>query len=133
LSQQEPYKKTPYLKSIRLIAKSEVKEAKFNVRLYSPNAKGDPGEMIYHKTLIGIAPKGINKTLVNLDGLGIKFPLEVLFIAIEWLYNEENRHEFSYSTQGSRKNILAFLVNLLFLEAKKKVEVNNSGIIKEYG
>ncbi|MEX0966104.1 MAG: carboxypeptidase-like regulatory domain-containing protein [Bacteroidia bacterium] len=89
----DDYKETPYLNSIRIITKSEIKNAKFNVRLYSAGEGGEPVEYIYNDTIPGYAKKGKRITEVDLSNLAIQFPDDGFFVAIECLIIEENRHE----------------------------------------
>nr|WP_319400889.1 carboxypeptidase-like regulatory domain-containing protein [uncultured Carboxylicivirga sp.] len=90
---KDKYKKTPYLKNIQFITNSHVKNAKFNIRLYNKAPDGSPGEMIYHKPIIGVARKGIHKMVVSLENLYLQFPSTGLFVAIEWLNFNENIYE----------------------------------------
>lgn len=100
---KEEYNQTPYLKKMKIFTKSEVKNAKFNIRFYSVNEKGMPGEFIYDKNIIGIAPKGKRMTEVDLSKLGIIFPKKNFFVVLEWLIIDSNKYEFIYTTIGSKK------------------------------
>jgi len=97
------YDKTPFLKKIRLLTKSDVKDSKFNIRLYSVNENGEPENYIYDKNIIGIAKKGKKITEIDISGLNIQFPENGFFIAIEWLIIENNKYEYKYTMEGSRK------------------------------
>lgn len=96
------YEQTPYLKTIKFITYSRVNNAKFNVRLYSKGKDGAPGEMIYDKAIIGVAPKGVHKIEIDLDNLDIRFPRNGLFVAIQWLRLEKNKHE--QTTKDGRRS-----------------------------
>ncbi|MEO9209562.1 MAG: carboxypeptidase-like regulatory domain-containing protein [Ginsengibacter sp.] len=100
---EDNYKTTPYLKKIRIITNSEIRQASFNIRLYSVNENGDPGEYLYDKNIIGVAKKGKTITEVDLSGLNIQFPENGFFIAYEWLIIESNKYEFTYTRQGSNE------------------------------
>lgn len=100
---KDEYKKTSFLRSIRLLTKSEIKSSKFNIRLYDINENGEPENYIYDKNIIGIARKGKKITEIDISGLNIEFPKNGFFIAIEWLIIEENKHEYKYTMEGSRK------------------------------
>ena len=41
------YDSTPFLEKINILTKSEVKDARFNVRLYQLNEQGEPAEFLY--------------------------------------------------------------------------------------
>ncbi|WP_232731449.1 hypothetical protein [Tenacibaculum sp. SZ-18] len=99
------YKKTPYLKKLRILTNSDVKNPKFNIRLYGINEKGAPENYIYDENIIGIAKKGKKITEVDLSKLNIEFPEKGFFTAIEWLIIEENKYEYKYTMKGSRKKI----------------------------
>jgi len=102
---KDKYDKTPYLKKISLLTKSDVKNSKFNIRLYSVNEKGEPENYIYDQNIIGIAKKGKKTTEIDISKLNIEFPESGFFIAIEWLIIEENKHEYKYTMEGSRKKL----------------------------
>ena len=55
---KEIYTSTPFLKKIRLITDSDVKESIFNVRFYEINTKGGPGNFLYDENILGVAKKG---------------------------------------------------------------------------
>ncbi|MFK5880448.1 MAG: carboxypeptidase-like regulatory domain-containing protein [Flavobacteriaceae bacterium] len=97
------YDKTPFLKKINILTNSDVKDSKFIVRLYSVNENGVPGSYIYDKNIIGIAKKGKKITEIDVSKLNIEFPENGFFIAIEWLIIENNKYEFKYTIEGSRK------------------------------
>ena len=102
-----PFKKkytgTPFFKSIEFLTQSDVKDAKFNIRLYEADSNGQPGGLINSHNIIGIARKGDRKTKIDLEHLHIQFPHEGLFVAVEWLNIEANKYEYTYTRQGSRK------------------------------
>jgi hypothetical protein len=100
------YEKTPYLKKLKILTNSDVKNSKFNIRLYGVNEKGEPENYIYNENIIGIAKKGKKNTEIDLSELNIEFPENGFFVAIEWLIIEENRHEYNYTMQGSRKKLI---------------------------
>jgi len=99
------YNKTTFIKKIKLLTKSDVKNAKFNIRLYNLNDKGEPEGYIYDENIIGIAKKGKKTTEVNVSNLNIEFPKNGFFIAIEWLIVETNKHEYKYTMKGSNKKL----------------------------
>ncbi|MEH6779273.1 hypothetical protein [Maribacter arcticus] len=86
----EDYQKTPFLNEIKIATNSEIKDAKFNVRLFTVNKNGEPEGYIYPKNIIVTAKKGKHKTKIDLSSLNLKIPKEGFFIAIEWLYLKED-------------------------------------------
>jgi hypothetical protein len=101
----DKYDKTPFLKRIRLLTSSDVKNSKFNIRLYSVNENGEPENYIYDQNIIGIAKKGKKTTEIDISELNIEFPETGFFIAIEWLIIENNKYEYKYTLEGSRKKL----------------------------
>ena len=102
---KKEYDKTPFLKRIKVLTDSEVKDSKFNIRLYQINENGEPEGYIYKENIFGIAKKGKNLTEIDLSDLQIKFPTEGFFIAVEWLIIEANKFEYKYTREGSKKKL----------------------------
>jgi CRISPR/Cas system-associated exonuclease Cas4 (RecB family) len=102
---QDEFDETPFLKKITIVTKSDVKNSKFNIRLYGVNQNGEPENYIYNQNIIGIAKKGKKLTEIDVSKLNIEFPENGFFIAIEWLIIEENKHEYKYTIKGSRKKL----------------------------
>lgn len=100
---KEAYKETPYLKKLKILTNSDIKDAKFNIRLYNVNKNREPENYSYHQNIIGIAKKGKKITEIDLSELNIKFPKNGFFIAIEWLIIKENAHEYTYTRLDSKK------------------------------
>ena len=100
---KDDYEKTSFLKTIRILTKSDVKNSKFNIRLYGVSENGEPENYIYNQNIIGIAKKGKKTTEIDVSKLNIEFPESGFFIAIEWLIIEENKYKFKYTMEGSRK------------------------------
>ena len=111
---EQKYEQTPFVKSIVFFTYSYVRNAKFNVRLFQLNSNGKPGDVIYDKNIIAIARKGARKTKIDLDSLNIRFPTSGLIVAIEWLNIEENKFEYTYTMQGSKKKLKATSVEPSF-------------------
>ena len=99
------YEKTSFLKTIRILTKSDIKNSKFNIRLYDVNENGEPENYIYNQNIIGIAKKGKKTTEIDVSKLNIEFPENGFFIAIEWFIIEDNKYEFKYTMEGSRKKL----------------------------
>jgi hypothetical protein len=102
---EKEYNETPYLEKIKLLTNSDIKDAKFSIRLYSISENGEPDNYINRKNIIGIAKKGKKITVVDLSDLDIEFPKQGFFIAIEWLIIEENIHEYTYTMFDSKKKL----------------------------
>jgi len=144
---QEEYNKTSFLNKIRVLTNSNVDDSKFNLRFYGVNENGEPEDYIFDENIIGIAKKGKKITEVDISDLNIEFPKEGFFIAIEWLIIESNKHEFSYTMQGSSKKLTRISYepsigtvpaetdenSWIFTQGKwRKIHKNNSETLKRY-
>lgn len=99
------YDKTPYLKTLKLLTKTKNQKSKFNIRFYTINKEGKPGDYIYNKNITVVTKKGKKIVEINLSNLNIIFPKQGLFVAVEWLIIKKNRHEYKYTMEGSRKKL----------------------------
>lgn len=102
---QPEYIKTPFLKTIKVFTRNQLPNAKFIIRLYSINEKGEPENYIFDKKIIGIAKKGRKITAVDLSAYSIPFPKNGFFIAVEWLIIDDNKREITYTLEGTKKKI----------------------------
>ncbi|ORL46890.1 hypothetical protein IIF7_02691 [Zunongwangia atlantica 22II14-10F7] len=100
---KEYYNSFPYLSRLKLLTKSRVKNAEFNIQLYSVNKDGKPSDLIYDKDIIGIAQKGKDITEIDLAHLNITFPKNGLFVAIQWLEKDKNKYQYSYKPKGLKR------------------------------
>ena len=92
---EKDFQDTPFLSKIKLFTDSRVKEAKFNIRLYSKGANGEPDEFIYNENILGVAKKGRRITEVDLSAYKIELPDDGFFIAVEWLIVASNTNSKS--------------------------------------
>ena len=99
------YSKTPYLKKLKFRIYSNIRNAKFNIRLYSIGENGEPKNPLYEKNIIGTVKKGTKNIELNLSDLDIIFPENGLFISYEWLIIEKNIFKVSFPVKGSKKRI----------------------------
>ena len=143
---KEKYDNTPFLSKIRILTNSQVKDAKFNIRLYDVNEKGEPEGYIYNENILAFAKRGKKVTEINVSDLNIKFPKKGFFIAIEWLIIDSNKHTYKYSYKNSKKKHIAtsYEPNIgtlpsdtdknswIFSQGKWKKTWRNKGAIKKY-
>jgi len=99
------YSKTPYLKTLKFRIFSIIKNAKFNVRIYSKTEDGKPGNPLYDKNIIGIAKKGTKNIEIDLSDLHIIFPEDGIFISYEWLIIPDNEYRTSFRPKDSKEKI----------------------------
>jgi len=99
------YYKTPYLKKLKFRIYSEIRNAKFNIRLYSIGNDGKPKNPIYEKNIIGTVKKGTNNVELDLSNLEIIFPETGFFISYEWLIIKDNAYKTTFPIKDSKKRI----------------------------
>jgi hypothetical protein len=102
---QDVFNKTPFLDKIRVLTNSDIKDAKFSIRLYDVNDNGEPEGYMYDKSIIGIAHKGIRETEVDFSHFNIRLPKKGFFIAVEWLIVDENRYAYDYAMKDPGKRL----------------------------
>ncbi|SFH81952.1 carboxypeptidase-like regulatory domain-containing protein [Halpernia frigidisoli] len=98
--------KNKFLKKIKILTKSNVENAIFNVRVYSVDNYGNPSNELYNKNIIGIAKKGKHKTEVDLSFTNVTIPQSGIFIAVDWIKNQKNLYEYKYTTKNSSEKLL---------------------------
>jgi hypothetical protein len=96
---------TRFLKSIKIVTRSEIKNSIFNVRLYTPNEKGEPSAIYYDQNIIGTCEKGKKITEINVENLNIRFPESGLFVGAEWLIIDQNKFIYEYFEKGKKEKI----------------------------
>ncbi|MBJ6118123.1 carboxypeptidase-like regulatory domain-containing protein [Pontibacter sp. BT310] len=97
----QAYQQTAFLKQLSILTASDSEDALFHIRLYRVSADGKPGEYLHQHSIKGIARKGKSSTRVNLEDLNLRFPEEGLFIAIEWLIIDRNKHVYKNTDKQS--------------------------------
>lgn len=80
------------IKTLSLNTRSEVKDARFHIRIYAANQQGQPGDFLHDKIIKGIAKKGNQASTIDISHLNLAFPQNGIFIAIEWLIIEQNKY-----------------------------------------
>lgn len=117
---EKRYHKTPYIKKIKLLTDSEIKNAKFNLRLYNVDENGKPGNYLYQDNIIGFAKKGNKYTEIDISDLKIQFPESGFFVAVEWLIIEENKFEYNFKDNKTKEmiNSISYLPRLGFISAE---------------
>lgn len=102
---QPDYSKTPYFKKLKLRVNSDIRNAKFNIRLYSVGENGEPKNPLYEKKIIGTVKKGTKNIEIDLSALEITFPENGLFVSYEWLIIPDNEIRTTYLSNDSNKEI----------------------------
>lgn len=119
------YEKTPFLQSIKVLSKSDLKDAKFNIRFYAVNDKGEPGDYLYSKNILGVARKGKKITEIDVLDLNIQFPRSGFFIAIEWLIIDANKFKYKITKKGFKEKFDAFTYEPAIGAVSSKTDQNS--------
>ncbi|TRW25844.1 hypothetical protein FMM05_06375 [Flavobacterium zepuense] len=99
---EDSYEKTPYLKTIRFATRNEIRNAVLNIRLYTPDAEGKPGAVLYSQNILCTAKKGAGITEADLSKLNIAMPKEGLYVVFEWLIIGKNVHKFNFKADVNK-------------------------------
>jgi CarboxypepD_reg-like domain len=103
LPYEKEYEQTPYINAVKILTDSDVKDAKFNIRLYAVDSTGKPGKYISKENILGIAKKGKKVTTIDVSDQKIVFPTEGFFVALEYLIIEQNKHKYTTRVMPSNK------------------------------
>lgn len=124
------YNETPYLKKIKVFCISRNKNSKFNLRFYSIDSLGRPGEFLYDENIIGYARKGNKINEVDVSSYGIKIPKNGFFVAVEWLIIESNQYEDQYTEDGSKEKFKGFFYDPTFGTIAEETDQNSWSFTK---
>lgn len=124
--------KTKFVKTIRILTKSNVQNSIFNVRIYSVDNYGTPLNEIYHQNIIGIAKKGTHKTEVDLSFTNLIIPENGIFIALDWIKTEKNLYKYTYRMENSSEKLLGKSYSPSF-GTYLSLDKNETQILRENG
>ena len=100
---QNEYRNFRYIKAIRIETLSKT-ESIINLRFFKVNQDGEPGNDLLNSNLIINVRKGKRSTLItNFKNTQIQFPIDGLFIAVEYIIVKENEYEYVYFDKESKK------------------------------
>jgi hypothetical protein len=94
---------TRYLKEIRFLTRSKIRNAIFNIRLLTLNDNGNPIEYYSEQNIIGQCKKGMSITKINVENLNIKFPETGLIVGVEWILIDRNKYVSEYWEKGKKQ------------------------------
>jgi hypothetical protein len=94
---------TPFIKSIMPFCKSDIKDAKFKVRIFEAKEDGYPGDEIINETLIVNVKKGYSKPVIDLSRYNLSFPEHGLFVGLEFMQLESNKHIVTVTYKETNK------------------------------
>ncbi len=122
------YQQTPFIEEIKILTRSNVRNAKFEVYLHQVKEDGRLGEVLHEKPFIGIAKKRKKKTKISLSENPIEFPENGVFVVVRWIYSEENLYEVNTYEVGGSKGSMELLAPDFFTfenHRKRAVELNS--------
>jgi CarboxypepD_reg-like domain len=90
---QPEYKKTRYLKKVALYTENILETATVKIHFYEATSDGLPGNELLAKDFIITLKKGTKKSWFDVSVLNIEFPKSGLFVAVERLLIDKNKHE----------------------------------------
>lgn len=90
---ESKYKKTKWLKKIKLFTDSPIEGSSIKLHIYSVDDKGYPGEELLTQDLIVNLKKGVFRHQFNVYDLNIEMPESGIFIAFEKMRIERNKVE----------------------------------------
>jgi hypothetical protein len=99
------YVDTKFIKKIKITTRSEIKNAKFKIRIFSVNKDGFPYLDIIDEDIIITVNKGKRKNVIDISNHKIIFPKNGIFIVYEVLKIESNKYVFKYTENNSKKVI----------------------------
>lgn len=113
------YAQTPLIKEIRVLTKSRIVGAKFNLRLLSVSDSGAPDEDLLTENLIVEVPKGTNKSSIDVSRYRLQFPPSGICIALEWLIIDDNIYYSRSKSSGSGERKSRFEPKFGLLELRE--------------
>ncbi|WP_196889994.1 hypothetical protein [Aureivirga sp. CE67] len=112
------YQSTPFIEEVKILTRSDVKDAKFEVYLHRIKQDGGLGEVLHEKPFIGVAKKRKKRTTISLNETPILFPKEGVYVVVKWIYSEENKYKMLNS------KLIAPDIFLLEKNEKGRSEIN---------
>lgn len=96
------YEHTKFLKTIRFLSDSKIKDAILNVRLYQVGEDGKPGEYLTNENILVTVPKGKRVITIDVEKYALPFPKKGFFIGLENLLIGRNRYRIEYTVEGDK-------------------------------
>jgi hypothetical protein len=94
---------TPFIKSIMPYCKSDIKGAKFKVRIFESKKNGLPGDELITENILVTVKKGASTPIIDLSKFNIIFPEYGLFVGLEFMQIESNKHSFVITRRETNK------------------------------
>ena len=106
----ETYKETLFIKSVSIRTTSDQTNGLLNVRFFSLNDKGEPGESIYnHNNVFSVQEGEQITTKIDVSHYMIPFPEKGLCVGVETMLLEQNKVTLYYDTKaGEMKEVIIY-------------------------
>lgn len=104
---QEYISKTRYLKTIKILTNSDIKNAVFNLRIFTIDLKGEPVEYYNEGNILARCEKGKHITEIDVSNLNIKFPETGLLLGVENFIIVSNKYVYDYFDKATQKKMKA--------------------------
>ena len=126
---ESKYKKTKWLKKIKLFTDSPIEGSSIKLHIYSVDDKGYPGEELLTQDLIVNLKKGVFRHQFNVYDLNIEMPESGIFIAFEKMRIERNKVEKKITNPqtGIVTTEIMYAPKVLCYEVKKPFMFTFSG------
>jgi hypothetical protein len=85
------YKKTKYIKSVKLLTDSRIETATIKIHFYAVDENGFPGKKLLPKDLIITVNKGNRNNKINVEDFNLIMPENGIFVGFEKIMTENNR------------------------------------------
>jgi len=117
----DTFKETPFIKSVSIRTSSNQTNGLLNVRFFSLNEKGEPGESIYnHNNVFSVKEGDHITTKIDISHYLIPFPEKGLCVGIEIMLLEQNKVTLYYETKaGEMKEVIIYQPALKTYELDK--------------
>ena len=100
----ENAKMYPFIKEIKFLTSSHLKEAKINLRFFEVLEDGSPGVDVLEKNILVVVKEGTNVNSLLLSDYNLKLPKDGLFVAFEWLIIQDNLWEIEVEKNSNLNN-----------------------------
>lgn len=100
----ENAKMYPFIKDIRFLTTSHLKEAKINLRFFEVLKDGSPGVDVLEKNILVTVKEGTNVNSLILSDYNLILPEDGIFVAFEWLIIQDNLWEVEFKKNANLIN-----------------------------
>ena len=125
----EKYKKTKWIKKIKLFTDSPIEGATLKLHLYSVDGSGFPGEELLTQDLIVTVKKGIFRHQFDIYDLNIQMPENGIFVAFEKMRIEKNKVEKTSVNQqtGATESEISYAPKVMCYSVRKPFSFTFTG------